>query len=98
MSNTNTPSDANNLFWFLSRVLNDEEFKDKFNQAPDQFLKLAGLNDEQRADLEEIYNIIYKSKESGTELPEEKLALSWQKLIDDNEAAYVEYLTKNFTW
>lgn len=91
------PQQADNLFYFLSRVLHDEEFKQAFNQSTAEFLTEQGLDDAQVQAVIDIHTIIYMKGISDEERAA-KLQDKWQTIISAYKDDYATYLTDNFSW
>lgn len=91
------PQQANNLFWFLERVMNDEQFKAQFNQATEADLVALGLNKEQIKDMIAVHKILYM-KDQTAQQRQQKLHDKWTDIIDKYEDDYSTYLSSNFSW
>lgn len=91
------PQQADNLFYFLSRVLHDKDFKDAFNQSTAEFLTEQGLDDAQVQAIIDVHTIIYMKDITDKER-ESKLQDKWQTILNTYQDDYATYLTNNFSW
>ncbi len=95
--NPSIEKQADNLFGFISKVLNDKKFAQEFNQGGAPFLGQHGLDTAQIQALTTIHKIRY-NEEITESKKHEQLHHAWHELIDANKEEYIKYLSTNFSW